>query len=351
MSNNLHQSLTSAWHFRVGALLLVPLMLLGVGCTGGRPDSGTSTSQPGEAVEYSGEYPYRIVTTCGMVTDIVRQVAGEKSDVVGLMGPTVDPHLYKPTRNDVKQLMEADLVFYSGLMLEGKMAESFEQVERRGKPVFAVTDGIDRERLLSPPEYEGHYDPHVWMDVSMWSEAVSEVARRLGKFDPKHASHYQSNAEKYHARLAELHAYVEKVIDTIPDGQRVLVTSHDAFGYFSRAYSIPVRAPQGITTESEAGVEDINQLVGEIVDKKIKAIFVESSVSPKNIQAIIEGAEQQGWNVGIGGELFSDAMGQPGTYEGTYLGMMDHNATTIARALGGEAPAGGFAGKLSESEE
>jgi len=302
-------------------------------------------------VTYEGEYPYKIVTTCGMVTDIVAIVAGEHAVVSGLMGPSVDPHLYKPTRNDVKQLLEADVVFYVGLLLEGKMAESFEQVERRGKPVYAVTASLPESELRSPPEFEGHYDPHVWMDVSLWSDAVGEVAKRLAAFDPKHAESYRNNAQEYQARLGELDAYVRKVLATIPERQRVLVTSHDAFGYFAEAYGMRVLAPQGITTDSEAGVNDINQLVDEIVQEEIKAIFIESSVNPANIEAIIAGAAQQGWEVRIGGELYSDAMGPPGTYTGTYIGMMDHNATVISRALGGDAPAGGFQGKLEDTEE
>jgi len=290
--------------------------------------------------------PYRVVTTCAMVTDIVREVAGEHAEVIGLMGQGVDPHLYKPTRNDVKELMGADVVFYSGLMLEGRMGDAFAKTARSGKPVYAVTEGIDESYLREPPEFEGHYDPHVWMDVAAWSRCVEFVAKSLGEFDPQHAADYQGNSDRYRARLAELDAYVRRVIATVPEDQRVLVTAHDAFGYFSRAYNIPVRSVQGITTESEAGVDDINGLVDFLVERKVKAIFVESSVSSRNLQAVVEGTARKGWKVVIGGELFSDAMGRPGSYEGTYVGMMDHNATTIARALGGEAPEKGLFGKL-----
>jgi manganese/zinc/iron transport system substrate-binding protein len=263
------------------------------------------------------------------------------------MGEGVDPHLYKPTRNDVKQLLEADVVFYAGLLLEGRMSETFTQIARTGKPVFAVTEGIDEKKLREPPEFAGHYDPHVWMDVKLWSECVSFVAKKLGEYDGKHADEYRVRAQDYLAELQKLDNYARRSIASIPESQRVLVTAHDAFGYFSDAYQMEVRSVQGISTESEAGVDDINRLVELLVSRKIHAIFVETSVSEKNIRAIIEGTAQRGWTVTIGGELFSDAMGKPGTYEGTYIGMIDHNVTVITRALGGTAPPRGLHEKLS----
>lgn len=328
---------------RIGVLLLgLAVSVVGMaGC-----DRTGSRESPGQ-LQYEGDYPYKIVTTCGMVTDIVRVVAGDQAEVTGLMGPGVDPHLYKPTRNDVQKLMSADVVFYSGLMLEGRMADTFARVARRGKPIYAVTEQIDRSYLREPPAFEGHWDPHVWMDVQAWSQCVDFVAEALAEFDPSNADDYRQNAEEYRAKLEELDAYVQKVIASIPEEQRLLVTAHDAFGYFSRAYDIPVKGVQGITTASEPGLEDINRLVDLIVERQVQAIFVESSVPKDQIRAVIEGAGEQGWDVKIGGELYSDAMGPPGTYEGTYIGMLDHNATTIARALGGEAPSGGWQGKLS----
>ncbi|NUQ64758.1 MAG: zinc ABC transporter substrate-binding protein [Pirellulales bacterium] len=325
-----------------GALALFSaLSLLGCG------SSASSPSQRGQASDAAARgYPYTVVTTTAMVTDIVRIVAGDNAKVTGLMGEGVDPHLYKPTRNDVRRLMDADIVFYSGLMLEGRMSETFTQIARTNKPVYAVTAGIDKSSLLQPAGAQGHWDPHVWMDVSAWSECVGFVAERLAEFDPPHADAYRQNAAAYRAELEKLDGYVRRVIAGIPEQQRVLITAHDAFEYFSRAYSIPVRSIQGISTESEAGVNDINRLVDFIVERKIKAIFVESSVSQQNIRAVVEGAAQKGWEVAIGGQLFSDAMGRAGTYEGTYIGMIDHNATTIARSLGGEAPEKGFLGKL-----
>jgi manganese/zinc/iron transport system substrate-binding protein len=295
--------------------------------------------------------PYAIVTTVGMVTDIVRQVAGGRATVTGLIGEGVDPHLYKPTRSDVAALLAADVVFYSGLMLEGKMADALVKVATSGRKVFAVTELIDPSSLLEPEEMQGHYDPHVWMDVSGWMKGVEAVAKALSDHDPAHAAEYQSNAQRYLKEMAELHEYARKSMATIPKDSRVLITAHDAFNYFGRAYGMEVRGIQGISTESEAGLEDLNRLVDLIVRRDIKAVFVETSVAQKNVKALIEGARSRGKAVRIGGSLFSDAMGPPGTYEGTYIGMIDHNVTTITRALGGEAPARGFKGRLAAPDD
>lgn len=294
---------------------------------------------------------YTIVTSCGMVTDIVREVAGTNARVVGLMGEGVDPHLYKPTRDDVARLLKADVVFYSGLMLEGRMTDTFLKVARRGTPVFAVTELLDEKFLLEPPEFAGHTDPHVWMDVAGWTQAVEVVSRSLAQVDPDHASDYRHNASRYVAQLSLLNEYARKSLGSIPAERRVLITAHDAFNYFGRAYGIEVRGIQGISTESEAGVADINKLVDLLVSRKIPAIFVESSVSDKNIKALVEGCKSRGHTVRIGGQLFSDAMGRPDTYEGTYVGMLDHNITLITRALGGQAPERGLNGRLSTGKE
>ncbi len=299
-------------------------------------------------VDQTLRYPYKIITTCGMVTDIVRTVVGKKGDVEGLIGETVDPHMYKPLRSDSRKLFNADVVFYSGLMLEGRMSDLFTQIGRKGKPVYAVTEKIDESYLREPLEFQGHWDPHVWMDVMAWSQCVAFIATALSEFDPINASVYKKNANAYQIKLKRLDGYARQVISTIPAQQRWLITAHDAFGYFSRAYNIQVKSVQGITTESEPGVADITDLVDFIVKKKIGAIFVESSVNPKNIRTILEGCRAKRWTVIIGGRLFSDAMGKSGTYEGTYIGMIDHNATIITRALGGEAPQKGLNDKLSE---
>lgn len=333
---------------RLQALLLGHFLLLTffwlAGCGDSRHGDGTSQSStpPGSARASAT----RIVSTTAMVTDIVKHVVGDRAQVTGLIEAGVDPHLFKPTRSHVKQLSDADLIFYSGLTLEGRMGETFTQLQRSGKSVFAVTESLDKGYLRSPPDFAGHYDPHVWMDVTAWSKCVEHVAECLSKTDPANADEYRARAKAYRAELSKLDEYVRTSIQSIPKDQRVLVTAHDAFEYFSRAYGIEVKSVQGVTTESEAGVLDVNRLVDFLVDRKLPAIFVESSVNAKNIQAVIEGAKSRGVTVQIGGELFSDAMGVDGTYEGTYIGMIDHNATLIARALGGKAPEKGFQGKL-----
>lgn len=293
---------------------------------------------------------YSVVATTSMVADIVREVAGERATVTGLIGEGVDPHLYKPTRSDVATLLEADVVFYSGLLLEGKMTDTLIKVAR-SKPVHAVTEEIDASYLLEPPNLEGHPDPHVWMDVNAWARATDAVAAALAEHDPDDADGYRERAAAYGERLAQLDACAREAIASIPESKRILVTAHDAFNYFGRAYGIEVRGIQGISTESEAGLDDINRLVDLLVDRGITAIFVESSVARKNVEALQEGARARGHTVKIGGELFSDAMGETGTYRGTYIGMIDHNVTTITRALGGTTEAGGCFGLLESPVE
>lgn len=281
-----------------------------------------------------------------MVTDIVRNVAGDRAVVEGIIGEGVDPHLYQATRADIGKLLAADVIFYNGLMLEGKMADALVKVARQ-KPVYAVTEMIEETLLLQPPEFAGHFDPHLWMDVSLWKKCAEMVFDTLAKFDAAHATAYRANFEKYAAELDALDSYAKTALSSIPQKSRVLVTAHDAFNYMARAYGLEVRGIQGISTESEAGISDINQLVDLLVERGIQAVFVETSVSDKNIRSLIEGARSRGRTVTVGGALFSDAMGRPGTYEGTYVGMIDHNVTTIARALGGTAAERGFRGKLS----
>ncbi|MEO0482376.1 MAG: zinc ABC transporter substrate-binding protein [Planctomycetota bacterium] len=301
-----------------------------------------------EATEPSGsDGKATIVATTGMVSDIVRNVVGERADVVGLIDSGVDPHLYKPTRSDIDRLMSADVVFYNGLLLEGKMTDTLVRAATSGKRVHAVTELLDEATLLEPDEFEGLFDPHVWMDPAAWSQAVAAVRDSLIEFDPDGASAYRANAEAYLAQLAELDAYAERVLASVPESRRVLVTAHDAFNYFGARFGYEVVGIQGLSTESEAGVRDIERLVDLLVEREVGAVFVESTVSDRNISALIEGAGARGRQVVIGGELFSDAMGEAGTYEGTYIGMIDHNVTTIARGLGGEAPEGGMSGSLA----
>ncbi|RME40801.1 MAG: manganese transporter [Planctomycetota bacterium] len=302
----------------------------------------------GTAAAEAPKRPLRIVCTTGMIADIVAQVVGERGKVESLMGPGVDPHLYQPTRNDVARLLRADVVFYNGLFLEGKMAGTLERIGRR-RPVFAVTDVLDRSYLSFPEAFEGHPDPHVWMDVTAWKRCTEGVAETLASFDPDGAEQYRANYRRYAETLDRLDAYARRVLGTVPKARRVLITAHDAFHYFGRAYGVEVRGIQGISTESEAGVQDVNRLVELIVRRGVRAVFVETSVPDKHVRSLIEGARARGHKVRIGGRLFSDAMGKPGTYEGTYVGMIDHNATTIARALGGSPPPRGMNGKLSSA--
>ncbi|MGP1272070.1 MAG: metal ABC transporter solute-binding protein, Zn/Mn family [Phycisphaerales bacterium] len=289
-----------------------------------------------------------VVATTGMIEDLARQVVGDRAEVIGLMGPGVDPHLYKPTTSDLQKLLRADIVFYNGLLLEGKMTDTLIRAANSGKPVIAVTERLEPDTLLEPEEYEGLYDPHVWMDPAAWSNAVLVVRDALIEHDPTGAAVYTENAERYLDELQDLDEYADRVLASVPESARVLVTAHDAFNYFGRRYRYEVVGIQGLSTQSEAGLHDLERLVDLLVGRRIGAVFVESTVSDRHVRALITGAEAQGHTVRIGGELFSDAMGDPGTYEGTYIGMIDHNVTTIARALGGEAPERGMHNRLAE---
>ena len=334
------------------AITVAAAALVSCGAAGEQSEgeqSATGSGAGAAAGEAAPEYPYRVTATTGMVADIVRQVAGDRGAVTSIIGEAVDPHLYVPTRSNVAALMEADIVFYSGLLLEGKMTDTLIRVVRSGRPVHAVTELVDESVLLAPEEFAGHFDPHLWMDVSGWMLAVDAVTGALAEFDPAGGDGYRERAAHYQATLAELHDYALRVVGTIPERQRILVTAHDAFNYFGRAYGLEVEGIQGMSTESEAGLDRINRLVDLLVTRQIGAVFVETTIAERNVRALIEGAAARGHTVVVGGELFSDAMGQPGTYEGTYAGMLDHNVTTVARALGGEAPQRGFQGKLSHA--
>jgi len=293
----------------------------------------------------------RIVATTGMVRDVVQQVVGTNETVTALMGESVDPHLYSPLGPDISALNRAEIIFYTGLHLEGKMGGILEELEGKGKTVIAVGERIPEDQLIPEGEGEKAFDPHVWMSVSTWEQTLDVVLDVLKKNRPEQAATYQANADAFRAKLSELDQYVNTAIGKIPEERRILVTAHDAFSYFGRDYGLEVEGIQGISTDDEAGLRRINALVDLLVERKIPAIFVESTVPPKHVNSLREGAKNRGHEVAIGGELFSDAMGAPGTYRGTYLGMMDHNATVVARALGGPeaAPTGGWSGKLTEA--
>lgn len=291
----------------------------------------------GEAAAYPGkdisERPINVVTTTGMIADMAENVGGDRVQVTGLMGPGVDPHLYTASEGDVNRLRQADVIFYNGLHLEAQMANVLERMGENGRTTAAVTDGIDPDALLRPPEFEGAFDPHVWFDVTLWMTAVEEVQETLAEVDPEHADTYRRNADAYLSELQALQQYVQEQAARVPPEQRVLVTAHDAFNYFGQAYGFEVRGLQGISTAAEAGTRDVQNLAAFIAERRIPAVFIESSVPQRNIEAVQAAVQAQGFEVEIGGELFSDAMGNPGTPEGTYVGMVRHNVDTIVSAL------------------
>lgn len=331
------------------SLSVLAVMIPG-GCDSGQSDpasidDGQNLQTTTEIARESTD-KLRSIASVGMVADLVRQVGGDRVEVRQIMGSGVDPHLYKATRDDVRLLMGAELIFYSGLMLEGRLTDTLIRIGNR-KPVIAVTERIPQEQLLRPDGGGDHWDPHVWMDVEAWSMCVTVISDQLCLLDKASEHQFRARAEVLQAELKSLHEYGLKCINSIPRDRRVLITSHDAFSYFGRAYGLEVIGVQGLSTESEAGLRRINELVDLIVERRIAAVFVESSVPRRNILALIDGSKSRGQQVIIGGELYSDAMGADGTYEGTYIGMLDHNFTVVARALGGMAPERGFQGRLS----
>lgn len=330
------------WLSLPACCLFLGLTLNLTGC-----DSASVQTPPADSEKAS---TLKVLATVGMVADLVREIGGEHTSVTQLMGSGVDPHLYKATRDDMQKIMSADVVFSSGLMLEGRLQDSLARVGEQ-RPVFAITARLAPEMLLVPEDAHGHPDPHVWMDVSAWSNCLDVIVDSLSQLAPKHAAEFNANATSLRAQLQKLHEYGLASVATIPKPNRILLTSHDAFHYFGRAYGLEVIGVQGLSTESEAGLQRINELVDLLVSRKVAAVFVESSVPQKNILALIDGAKSRGHDVKVGGELFSDAMGEEGTYEGSYVGMLDHNITTVVHALGGTVPEGGFQGKLSITTE
>jgi len=303
-------------------------------------------SLPMVAAQARAEAPLKIVATTGMIADAARQIGGDLVTVRGLMGPGVDPHAYRQTRSDIVAMTRADLVLWHGLYLEAQMGDFFHDLARK-RQVVAVAEGLPKDLLRGHDTYADKYDPHVWMTPVLWKLVVVEVQKALTEARPDSADVFAANARTHLADLDQLIAYGKAVLATVPDNNKVLVTAHDAFGYFGQSYGFEVLGIQGISTQSEAGLNRIGELVNLLVERQISAVFVESSVSDRSMRALIEGAEAQGHEVRVGGELFSDAMGADGTYEGTYIGMLDHNITTIGGALGAEVPERGMAGKLS----
>jgi len=274
----------------------------------------------------------KIVCTTGMLADAVHNIVGEEAQVIGLMGPGVDPHLYKATQGDLKELSNADIIIYNGLHLEGKMGEIFEKLENR-KRIIVAADGIKKSELIQSADFQGAFDPHLWFDVALWAEVVEHLGVQISTVQGFNKDAILKNTLSYSNKLKELDLWVSEEIAKIDSSKRVMITAHDAFGYFGRAYNIEVRGLQGISTLSEYGLKDVSDLVSYITDKKIQAVFVESSVSDRSLKAVVEGCEKRGHTIDIGGTLYSDAMGQEGTAEGEYIGMVNYNVNTIVKAL------------------
>jgi len=279
----------------------------------------------------------QVVATTNIVADLARQIGGDRVVVTALMGPGVDPHLYRASEGDVGRMTSADLIAYTGHHLEGKMAEVFEQVEGRGISTIAVAEGVPTDSLTAPAAFNGAYDPHVWMSVGLWRNAASELAEALADLDPTHADGYRARLTETLVDYDSLDAYVRQRVAELAPEQRVLVTAHDAFGYFGQSYGFEVHGLQGISTATEAGTRDVQDLANFVAEEQIPAMFVESSVSPKAIEAVREAVRAQGHTVEIGGNLFSDALGAEGTDAGTYEGMIRHNVDTIVNALSEDA--------------
>lgn len=273
-----------------------------------------------------------VTTTIGQIADAVKNIGGDKVEVLSLMGPGTDPHLYKATQGDIAKLQKADVIFYNGLHLEGKMLDVLEKLNKE-KPTYAIGDSIKNNDLRSKADDKTAIDPHIWFDIDIWSTALKEVENGLIKADPNNKEYYEKNATEYFNKLNELKDFAVEELSKIPAEQRVLVTAHDAFGYFGDAYSMEVKGLQGLSTDSEYGLGDVQKIVDLLVTRNIKAVFIESSISERSINAVIEGAKKKGHGVKIGGELFSDAMGEEGTEEGTYIGMYKHNVNTIVNSL------------------
>lgn len=307
------------------ALLALPVV---TGC--GRISQGQELPDLGDRI-------IRVTATTGQVADLARQVGGERVSVDGLMGPGVDPHLFKASERNVEELIDSDAIFFNGLHLEGKLGELLERLSER-RPVVAVGDAIPDALLTSPPEFEGNPDPHVWFDPTMWAYTCRSMGEALTSIDPSHGQMYTDAVTSYTVQLDELDRYAAERFSGIPDQQRVLVTAHDAFGYLGRRYDLEVVGLQGISTSTEAGIRDVQRIADLLVERRVPSIFVETSVPRRTIEAVQVATADRDWRVTIGGELFSDALGDIGTPEGTYLGMFRHNVDSIVAGLTGDDP-------------
>ncbi len=274
-----------------------------------------------------------VVTTTSMITDLVKNIGGDSINVQGLMGSGVDPHLYKASEGDVSKLVNADIIFYNGLHLEGKLVEVFEKMGSATKTPIALADQLDENTLIGSDYFASNYDPHVWFDINYFKQFANKVTTVLSEKNPENTSFFETNKKDYLSKLDELQNKVKSVIETLPKEKRILVTAHDAFNYFGKAYGFEVVGLQGLSTATEAGVKDVQKLAAFIIEKKIKAVFVESSVPKRTIEALQAAVKSKGHDVEIGGTLYSDALGNAGTVEGTYIGMFEYNVNTIVNAL------------------
>ncbi|MEH7392865.1 zinc ABC transporter substrate-binding protein [Bacillus sp. JJ1503] len=303
----------------LGMLLVLSLFILGA-CS----SDSSNGYQRGEKLV--------VTTTISQIADAVKNIGGDKVDVQSLMGPGTDPHLYKATQGDIGKLQKADVIFYNGLHLEGKMLDVLEKMNK-DKPTYAIGESLKEEELLLKADGKGAIDPHIWFDIDLWTGALKEVEKGLIKADPDNKAYYEKNAQEYFNKLKELKEFAAAEMEKIPSEQRVLVTAHDAFGYFGAAFNMEVEGLQGLSTDAEYGLGDVQKIVELLVTRNIKAVFIESSISERSINAVIEGAKKKGHDVKIGGELYSDAMGEEGTEEGTYIGMYKHNVNTIVNSM------------------
>ncbi len=297
------------------AILLIGLLFIGCGGGAKTPESGK----------------LKVVTTTTILADVLRELSGDLVEVEALMGPGVDPHLYKASAGDVGRMSNADMVVYNGLHLEGRMGEVFENI--KGKIIFAANENLSESELLDFETNPGYFDPHVWFDVPIWKEATVRMAQGLKELDPENIEEYDKNLEKYLGELDALDQYVKDRTQEVPEDKRILITAHDAFQYFGNRYGFQVMGLQGISTDAEAGASDVRQLADLIVEKQVKAIFVESSVPRKNIEALQEAVKSRGFDVAIGGELYSDSTGDVGTDAESYIGTLKENIDTIVDAL------------------
>ncbi|UKM65404.1 zinc ABC transporter substrate-binding protein [Flavobacteriaceae bacterium GSB9] len=296
-------------------ILVLSLITLSFGCKSDKKTNGK----------------LNVVTTTTMITDLVKNIGGEYINLQGLMGSGVDPHLYKASEGDVTKLASADIIFYNGLHLEGKLVDVFEKMKTQ--KTVAISDALDKTTLIGSEYFASNFDPHIWFNVEYWIQATKFVANKLSEAIPEHKATFQNNAQNYIDTLNALKTELQSTISTLPQEKRILVTAHDAFNYFGKSFKFEVVGLQGISTATEAGVQDVQNLSKYIIEKQVKAIFIESSVPKRTIEALQAAVNSKGHHVEIGGSLYSDALGNTGTAEGTYIGMFKHNVNTIVNAL------------------